>query len=62
MKIKLNDTQTFNMAQAFEKMNKVKDTLDKVMFRSGDINDEAYNKVREIYDQVCDAIDKMYNL
>ena len=43
-----------------DKIKKVRDNLDRIMYCSTPLSDEEYSRLREGYDLLCQANDKLY--
>ena len=49
--------QEMEIRQAIEDLEQARYRLDNAMFRLGNINDEDYRLLRQIYNKICEAID-----
>lgn len=55
----MNNRQTYILDKAKEKIQELRWLLDDVMYHTGDISDKYYNRIREAYNLVCEANDKL---
>jgi len=52
--------QMYIMHKAEEKLRELRSLLDDVMYRTDILNDEELKKIREGYDLICKANDKLF--
>lgn len=56
----MTSRQTYIMSKAQDKINELRSLLDDVMYRTDPLTPEELKKVREGYDLVCQANDKLF--
>lgn len=55
----MNKNQEYILRKALEQMQIVRHMLDDIMYRTDPLSPEEFKKIRECYDLVCQANDKI---
>lgn len=56
----MTSRQQYIMTKVQEKIHELRVMLDDVMYRSDPLSDNEYKKIREGYDLICQANDKLF--
>ncbi len=56
----MTSRQEYILSKAQEKINELRSLLDDVMYRTDPLSESEHRKVRESYDLICKANDKLF--
>ena len=56
----MTERQKIIMRKADERLNDLRSLLDEVMYRTDDLSDEEYNKIRSAYNDLCAIHDRLF--
>ena len=52
--------QSYIMSKVKEKLNDLRFLLDDVMYRTDDLSDDEFKKLRSAYDDICSINDRLF--
>lgn len=56
----MTTNQKYIMTKVKERINDLRFLLDEIMYRTGDLPDDEYKKLRSAYDDICSINDRLF--
>ena len=56
----MTERQKIIMRKADERLNDLRSLLDEVMYRTDELPDDEFNKIRSAYDELCSIRDRLF--